>query len=159
SISYANNNTKVTLTGAPSAVNAALNGLKYTPEANYNDDYVVPPGAHPADFLTVTIDDGGNTGASGAQTAAQTIDLHILPVNDNPTATGPTATQNVNENGVVPTSLIFKASSGNVIQVGDVDDDAPLDHGKPEQVTLSVSHGTLTFLTTTGLTFDAGNPN
>jgi hypothetical protein len=159
SISYANNNTKVTITGAPSAVNRALDGLRYTPEQDYNDDYVVPPGSHPADFLTVTIDDGGNTGAAGAQTATLTIDLHILPVNDAPTVTGPTAVQNVNENGVVPTSLIFKASSSNAIQVGDVDDFAPLDHGKPEQVTLSVAHGTLTFLTTVGLTFDAGNPN
>jgi hypothetical protein len=159
SISYANNNTKVTITGAPSAVNRALDGLKYTPEQDYNDDYVVPAGSHPADILTITVDDGGNTGAAGAQNATLTMDLHIIPVNDAPTVTGPTTPQVVNENGVVPTSIIFKSSTSNAIQVGDVDDFAPLDHGKTEQLTVSAAHGTLTFLTTVGLTFDAGNPN
>src|SRR5262249_29618648 len=128
--SFSGNGTAaVTITGHLSDINHALVGLKYQPALNYNDDY----GNSPADTFTICVDDTGNTGSGGNQTATSMIPLHINPVNDPPFVTGPSGTQTTLEN----TKLTFSATNLNALQVGDVDDNAPLDHGKPEKLTLT----------------------
>ncbi|WP_205825125.1 Ig-like domain-containing protein [Methylobacterium terricola] len=66
----------VSLTGTLAAVNAALSGTTYRAEADYNG----------SDVLTVTTNDGGNTGAGGAMSVTDTIRLTVNPVNDAPRA-------------------------------------------------------------------------
>ena len=68
-------------------------------------------------------------------------------VNDAPVNTVPSA-QTTNED----TSLVFSSAHSNQIQIADVDDG-----GSSMQVALSVSHGTLTLVSTTGLSFTVGS--
>lgn len=63
-----NNNTgSVTLFGSLAAVNNSLAGVTYTPSIGFTGD----------DTLTVTTDDGGNTGAGGAQTDVDSITITV----------------------------------------------------------------------------------
>jgi hypothetical protein len=67
----------VQLVGTKGNLNTALaaaNGVVYTPTANYNG----------TDPLTMTTSDGGNTGAGGALTDTDTVNLVINAVNDAP---------------------------------------------------------------------------
>ena len=75
-----NASASVTLAGTAAQVNAALNGLVYTPTANYNG----------ADTLTVFTTDLGNTGTGGTLTDSDTVAITVTPVNDAPTATNAT---------------------------------------------------------------------
>ncbi len=72
----------VTITGTESEINAALDGLVYTPTADFHTVGVV------GDTITVTIDDLGNTGTGGAKSSTETAEITVVPVNDRPTATG-----------------------------------------------------------------------
>jgi VCBS repeat-containing protein len=65
----------VTLTGTLADINAALDGLTYKPDANYNG----------TDTLAITADDNGNTGAGGPLTASALVPIIVNPVNDAPT--------------------------------------------------------------------------
>src|SRR5439155_1148208 len=120
-------------TGTLANINAALNGLSYQPTANYSGP----------DTLTLSTNDLGNTGVGGPQTATSTVALTVNHVNQAPvnTVPGPQAT---NQN----TALVFSTANGNALNVSDSDAG-----GNPEQVTLSVSNGTLSLAQTTGLTF------
>ena len=63
-----NNNTgSVTLFGSLAAVNSSLADVTYTPSTGFTGD----------DTLTVTTDDGGNTGAGGAQTDVDSITITV----------------------------------------------------------------------------------
>jgi hypothetical protein len=62
--------------GAIADIQAALDGLRYTPDANYNG---------PA-TITISTDDMGGTG-DAAQSDTDTVDLTVTPVNDPPTFT------------------------------------------------------------------------
>lgn len=70
----------MSFTGSEAAVNAALDGLTYTPAANYNG----------ADGLTITVDDQGSTGIDpgGPNPAneqdSDTVTIEVAPVNDTP---------------------------------------------------------------------------
>ncbi|MEN2980600.1 DUF4347 domain-containing protein, partial [Tistrella arctica] len=68
--------TALTLTGSITDINAfiAAEGVSYTTAGNAVDDVT----------LTVTVDDGGNTGAGGALADSGTVTLDIQPVNDAP---------------------------------------------------------------------------
>ena len=123
-------------TGSLADLNAALDGLTYTPPANFNG----------ADGLGVTISDLGNTGAGGPLTVTSGVGIMVTAVNNAPINTLP-APQTTAED----TPLVFSTANGNAISVSDVDD-----LGNTEQVTLSVSRGTLTLADTTGVTFVAG---
>ncbi|MEN2981043.1 hypothetical protein, partial [Tistrella arctica] len=57
----------------------AANGVSFTPAANATADVT----------LTVTVNDGGNTGTGGALTDSATITLDITAVNDAPDLTAP----------------------------------------------------------------------
>jgi len=123
----ANGSSSVTLTGTIDNLNAALNGLIYQPNANFdNSDSLVVSLNNPADGLT------------GSSSVAISIDA--LP----PTITGP-GVATVDEN----TSLIFSTANGNAISINDI-------NAGGDSLALSVTHGTLTLASTSGLTFTSG---
>ena len=127
----------MTFTGEVADINRALDGLIYTPRA----DFWGP------DTLTVGVDDLGNTGSGGALGDGASVTLTVNPVNDPIALTLPGA-HAVDED--VP--IVFSAANGNAITVtDDADDD-----GSDIELVLSVGQGTLTFATTAGLTFTSG---
>jgi len=76
-----NGTATVTLVGTVSQINTTLanaTGLTYQGGANFNGP----------ETLTVTVDDGGNTGGT-AQTASRTKTINVTAVNDAPTVTAP----------------------------------------------------------------------
>jgi hypothetical protein len=110
--------------------------------------YLAPASAPPvADTLTVTLDDGGNTGAGGPRSERATAAITITAVNDPPTVFVPEA-QSVAED----TPLVLSAAHGSAIAVADPDGAATL-----LQVTLATTNGVLTLADTTGLSFLAGD--
>src|SRR5437763_857224 len=123
-------------TGTAADVTAALNGLVYSPAANYNG----------AETLTLITDDQGNTGSGGAKSDTDTVAITVNAVNDAPVNVVPVA-QATNED----TAKAFSAGGGNALSVSDVDVAETL--GGKLLVTLSVSHGTLSLSGTTGLGF------
>jgi T1SS-143 domain-containing protein len=72
-----NGSDTVTLKGSLSAINAALLGMKYKGDLNFNG----------SDELKITTTDNGNTGIGGAKTDVDTVAITVTPVNDAPTAT------------------------------------------------------------------------
>ena len=64
-------------TGTVADVNAAINGLLYTPTANYTGDAT----------LTITTNDQGNTGAPGPLNDTDDVTIAVTPVNDAPVIT------------------------------------------------------------------------
>lgn len=131
----------VTITGMVAQVNAALNGLRYTPNENYFG----------SDTLTIVTDDQGNTGKPGPLTATSTVAITINPVDDPPVNQLPPSPQTTDED--IP--LVLSTATGNAISIVDVDAG-----NEPAQVSLSLpaaSTGTLTLASTTGLTFTQGD--
>ena len=125
-------NSAMTFTGAVSNINAALNGLRFDPSANFNG---------PASLQIVT-NDQGNTGTSGPQTATSTVVINVAAVNDPPvnSVPGPQSTQQ-------NTALVFSNANGNAITLSDVD------AGTGNlQVTLTALDGALTLGSVSGLT-------
>jgi hypothetical protein len=119
--------TSATFSGTQAAVNAALDGLVYTPTANGNGSFE----------LTISTSDG--TTVDG-----DTVDITVDAVNDLPVVHVP-GTQVVDEDG----NLVFSAANGNAITVTDVDA-AP---GDVLEVRLDRQEkGTFTYPATTGLT-------
>jgi hypothetical protein len=127
----------MTFKGTLAAVNAALAGMTYAGAQDFNG----------ADVLTVTTDDLGHNGAGGAQTDTDTVAITVDAVNDAPVNTLP-ADQSVAEDG----TLTLSTGNLNRISIGDVDHE-----GAAEALSLSVTHGTLTLPSTTGLTFTTGD--
>ncbi len=66
----------VELTGTIAQINAALDGLEYTGDLNYNG----------TEKLTITTNDQGNTGTGGAKTDVDELTITVNNVNDPPTA-------------------------------------------------------------------------
>lgn len=98
----------LTLTGSIANINAfiAASGVSYTPALNDSGTRV----------LTVSIDDGGNTGSGGALSDSRTITLSIANENDAPTATNLTQLVTYTEDPGAPVAL------GDIV-VTDVDAD------------------------------------
>ena len=65
----------MTFSGTADGLKAALNGLTYSPEADYNG----------ADALNVLVSDLGATGTGNVLTAEETVDITVVSVNDAPT--------------------------------------------------------------------------
>jgi hypothetical protein len=72
----------MTFSGTKAAINAALNGLSYTPTGNFNGN----------DTLSITTNDNGHSGDGPAGQDVDTVTLHVTAVNDAPTVTNPNAT-------------------------------------------------------------------
>jgi hypothetical protein len=123
----ANGSTSMTVSGTLANLNAAVNGLTYTPNSGYGG----------SDALHISLTDPGDSQSKSATTG--------LTVNRPPTVNVP-ASVSVKQNGT------FKFSSGSVISVAD-----PVAAGSAEQVTLHVLHGKLTLASTTGLVFISGS--
>jgi hypothetical protein len=110
-----------------SGVNEDLPSLVYTPTAGYSGP----------DTMNVSVQDNVDQGTGVPIQVAISVD---------PTFTAP-LTASVTEN----TSLVFSTANSNAISL--VDGAAS---GSSDSLTLSVTHGTLTLSSTTGLTFTAG---
>ncbi|MEA2438344.1 MAG: hypothetical protein QOF65_2900, partial [Thermoleophilaceae bacterium] len=117
--------------GSQSNINTALDGLKYTPDANSSG----------GDTITMVSNDQGHNPTPAQQTTS-TITVTVNAVNDAPVNTVPVA-QATNED----TALTFSSGNGNAVSVADADAGA-----SPVTVVLGVSNGTLTLGGTTGLT-------
>jgi VCBS repeat-containing protein len=126
-----NNAATITGTGTLANVNAALQGLVFTPTLNLNG----------AQTISLTTSDNGNTGSGGTKTDIDVINLSINAVNDAPTLNNP-ANFSINEDQVIT------FTGGNALSVADVDA-----NGSAEKVTLDVSHGKINLSTVVGLTF------
>ncbi|HEX8521233.1 MAG TPA: hypothetical protein VF669_03185, partial [Tepidisphaeraceae bacterium] len=127
----------MTFTGTVAQINGALDGLLYSPSANYNGN----------DTLTITTNDQANTGKGGSLADTDTVPITIKAVNDAPVIAVPPS-QVVNED----TSIIFSSGRGNAISIADLDVAAGM-----LQVTLSVAHGTLSLASLNGLSFILGD--
>lgn len=125
------------LTGPLTAVDAALDGLRYEPRAGWFG----------ADTLDIAVDDLGNTGTGGARTAEHAVSLDVLETNSAPVNTVP-GPQTVAEDG----TLTFAAATTLAV----ADDDVDAATGSLE-VDLDVDHGLLTLDGTAGLTFSTGD--
>jgi hypothetical protein len=125
-----NGTSTVIITGTMAAINAALAGLSYLGNLDFNGP----------DTLTVTTDDGTSTDTD-------TIGLSVDAVNDPVTASAP-ATATVRMGSSI-------ALTG--LSIGDID--TALAPSGVYAVTLSAGQGILTLATTTGLTFDSGGPS
>ncbi|GAB1541341.1 hypothetical protein NUACC21_40120 [Scytonema sp. NUACC21] len=69
-----NNSNSIILTGAISNINAALNGLSFTPTPNFNGNTTIE----------VTANDKGNSGGEGEKIDKDIINVSVTPVNDAP---------------------------------------------------------------------------
>lgn len=127
------------LSGRIIDINAFLAGSNatFTPAANSTTSVT----------LTVTIDDGGNTGSGGSQTAGGTVTLALTAVNDAPVNSVP-ASQAVLQDA----TLVFNNGNGNLVSVSDVDAGSGT-----VRVTLTASNGLMTLNGTTGLSFSVGS--
>ena len=124
-------------TGSISAVNAALNGLSFSPNANFNG----------AATIQIATNDQGNHGTGGPLTTTNTLTINVSSVNDAPVNNLP-ASQTINEDN----PLVFSSGNGNLLSITDVDAGAG-----QEIVTLTATHGVLTLSGISGLTFTAGD--
>ncbi|MBV6517286.1 MAG: hypothetical protein HPKKFMNG_03014 [Planctomycetes bacterium] len=122
----------MTFTGTLDAINAALNGAQFTPNAGYLG----------AATLQVDVNDQGNTGAGGALTDSETVALDVQAPNQAPVITAP-ATASTQPD----TALVFTT-----ISVADADAGAG-----PLEVSLLATNGALTLSGIAGLTFSAGD--
>lgn len=93
------------------------------------------------------VDTSVNGGTTAFSTATETASITVTAVNDAPVNSLPSP-QSTNEE----TTLVFSASNGNAVTIGDVDAGAG-----QLLVTLSLADGTLTLGQTSGLTFFSGD--
>jgi len=106
---------KITLTGTKEALNAALASLYYASAENFNGN----------DKLKITVKDGGNIGQGGEKTDSTEVDIHIIPVNDNPIIgeLKDSAGNVIEKDGYVTLtdSYEFSTTNGNAISFTDPD--------------------------------------
>ncbi len=127
----------MSFTGTKAIINAALDGLSFTPTADFSG----------AAGLQIATSDLGNTGSGGALVDTDAVTITVGAVNDAPVNTVPgpqAATEDMN--------LVFSTANGNVIAVADSDAAA----GSLE-ITLAVTDGTLTLASNAGLSFGSGD--
>ena len=134
-----NGSHSLTVLGTLVDINAALDGLIYSPLADY----------HGADTLSFTAHDLGQSGPGGDQMSVATVEITINPVNDAPQLTVP-----ADQTTPLNTALFFNAANDNAIQAEDVD------AGTAEiGMLLSLTSGTFSLAQTTGLTLYSGSDN
>ncbi|MES2794198.1 MAG: Calx-beta domain-containing protein [Planctomycetota bacterium] len=128
--STANGSSHIVLQGSLSALNQALQGLKYTPAANANS--LNAPNAR----IVIVVDDQGNAGTPqlpAVTSSTKTIPITITPVNDLPVASDKTVTTGSG----TPITIILESI--------DVDGGAPSYSLDPLlAISLRTQHGTLT---------------
>ena len=87
-------------------VGAALDGIVYTPDLNYNG----------SDTLTLSINDLGNTGQGGPLSASASLPITVTAVNDAPINSVPASASTAKN-----TSRIFNVANVNRISISDAD--------------------------------------
>lgn len=127
------------LSGTLADINAfvASGMVRYTTAANATSNVV----------LSLRIDDGGQSGSGGNQTASTTVTLSVSAVNDAPVNQVP-GNQSVLQDG----TLVFGVGNSNAISISDVDAG-----GGALQVTLTVTNGLLSLGSFSGLSFLVGS--
>jgi hypothetical protein len=85
----------MTFSGARTAINTALDGLQYTPAADYAG----------AEELSIVTSDLGNTGSGGAKTDSDDLAVTVTAVNDAPTIGVPAGPITLAENGSAPVTV------------------------------------------------------
>ena len=101
----------MTFTGTPADINTVLDGLIYTPNANFNG----------SDTLTITTNDLGNTGSGGALSDVDTVSINVIAVNDAPlldnsgTMTVTTITEDETDNAGNTVAEIIASAGGDRI--------------------------------------------
>ena len=126
----------VTFEGTIATINARLNGLIFRPNANFDG----------LAQLTINTNDRGFVGADGPKSDEDVINITVLPLNDAPSNIVP-GIQSVAED----TALLFSSLTSNPVRVND--DAGTLD----VDVLFTVTNGTLTLGSTTGITTVLGN--
>lgn len=129
--------TSMTFRGTVAAVNAALDGLRYLPQANYAG----------VAALAVTTYDQGHSGGGSGHGDTSSVPIVITAIDDAP-VNGLPAPQTADDN----MGVVLSTAKGNALSISDVDADS-----SPVEVTLGVSHATLTLFQTTGLHFTTGD--
>ena len=121
--------TVMTFTGTLAQINTAMDGLTFTPDANFSG----------AATLQIDTNDQGNSGPI-PQFASDTIQINVTAVNDAPllAVPGPQITS--------ANALLFSSAGGNAIAISDVDAGGGL-----VDLSLTASSGTVTLASTTGL--------
>ncbi len=134
-----NGSANVTIRGTLANINNALNGLTYVSAQYFNGN----------DALALTSDDLGNSGSGGAQATTNHITIAVTHTDIAPFNTTPGPQTVISES-----SLIFSPATGNALQIGDPDAES-----NPEQVALSVAHGTIRLGGTNNVTVTGGGNN
>lgn len=130
--------------------NVPLNAGDFIPIANINGGLLkftpVPDGnGSPYTSFTFQVQDNG--GSTDLDPTPNTMSINVTGLNDGPVNSVP-GPQFANQN----TPLIFSSGNGNQISVADADTGA-----NAIQVTLTASNGTLTLISTLGLSFTVGD--
>ena len=123
--------------GTKANLNAALDGLAVTPNANYFGTTTV----------VLKIEDNGNSGSGGNKFDQQSLTINYLSQNDAPTVTVQQSPLIANEDLFV----VLNTANANVITINDVD----LASGSL-RVTLTVTQGTVTINRVAGISFPDG---
>jgi hypothetical protein len=122
-----NGSNSITLTGTVTQINDLLAGA-----LGSSLSYLIGAELSPAsDTLTLSVNDGGNTGTGGAQTASDTATINIVSINDAPTAT-------ITAPSYAATEQVSLALQGTGLSIADVDAGSGV-----VTATLSVASGTL----------------
>ena len=125
-------NATMIFTGNLTSINAALNGVTYTPATGYSGGAA----------MQIIADDQGNTGFGGALTDSELISFNVQAPNQAPVITAPASASTPPETPLALTSVsIADADAGS----------ASL------EVSLTATNGTLTLAALTGLTFSGGD--
>lgn len=125
----------VALTGTLAQLDAALDTIVYTSTGGFTG----------VDTLVIVVDDQGNTGSGGAQTATRNVSITVGVFNDPPVITVPGTGGGGFDGSTSVTEDVLTAVPG--ISVADPDAGSA-----PISLTLTVSSGTITLGSTTGLT-------
>ena len=143
--------------GSPSAVASRLltadsnTYVRFVPNANWNGTVTNGLSFRAWDQTTgtagLTADTTSNGGSTAFSSATASSSITVTAVSDAPVNTVPGA-QSTNED----TARVFSSANGNQISIADLDA-----AGANNQVTLSVTNGSLTLAGTTGLSFTAGD--
>jgi hypothetical protein len=126
-----NGSSSLTVSGTVANLNSAVNGLTYTPTANYTG----------SDSLKISLSD-----VSDSLSSATSVNLSVLSPTQPPTVADP-GTATVTENG----SLTFSSGDKDAIDVSDPDATSTSD-----SLTLTSTHGTLRLASTSGLKVTSG---
>lgn len=138
----ASRGSEIVLTGTVAEINAALDGLTYTPNA-------VQSGRMSAG-IRISVNDlnlGHTDAECPPQVTIATVPVSVIAVNDAPVVTIPEA------RGYDISNIVFSSATGNAIVIGDPDAG-----GQPVVMTIIVHDGTFSLASTEGLSIFAGAP-